>query len=149
MPHLAQLNIGKLLHPIDHPQIAEFAQNLDRINALAEASEGFIWRLKDDSGNATSMHYYPDPLDIVNMSVWESVEALKNFVYKSDHVTIYLKRADWFQPHTSPYMILWWIPARHIPTVEEAKERLDYFQKNGESEYAFTFRRIPAEPSVV
>lgn len=149
MYHLAQVNIGKLLHPMDHPQIAEFANNLDRINQLAEQSPGFVWRLKDESGNATNLQFFPDPLMIVNMSVWESAEALKNFVYRSDHVNIYLKRADWFVPHESAYMAMWWIPAGHIPDVAEAKKRLDYLNVHGESEYAFTFRRIPAQPSIL
>ncbi|MFN7119007.1 MAG: DUF3291 domain-containing protein [Saprospiraceae bacterium] len=142
MQHLAQLNIGKLLQPIDHPQIADFVENLDRINHLAEQSKGFVWRLKDDSGNATSIQEFSDPLVILNLSVWESVEDLKSFVYRTDHLNFYLRRSEWFQPHQAPHMALWWIPAGHIPTVAEAKERLDYLQKNGESEYAFTFRKI-------
>lgn len=149
MYHLAQVNIGKLLHPMDHPQIAEFANNLDRINQLAEQSPGFVWRLKDETGNATSLQHFPDPLMIVNMSVWESAEDLKNFVYRSDHIHIYLKRADWFAPHESAYMAMWWIPAGHIPTVGEAKERLDYLNLHGESEYVFTFRKIVVKPDVV
>lgn len=149
MHHLAQVNIAKLLHPIDHPEIAEFVNNLDRINQLAEESSGFIWRLKDESGNATQLKYFPDPLMIVNMSVWESAKALKDFVYRSGHLHIYLKRADWFAPHDSAYMALWWIPAGHIPSVAEAKDRLDHLNLHGESEYAFTFRKMPALPNVV
>ena len=149
MHHLAQVNIAKLLHPIDHPEIAEFVNNLDRINQLAEQSPGFIWRLKDESGNATQLKYFPDPRMIVNMSVWGNPEVLKDFVYRSGHLSIYLKRADWFAPHDSAYMALWWIPAGHIPSVAEAKERLDHLNLHGESEYAFTFRKIQTQPNVV
>lgn len=142
MQHLAQLNIGKLLQPIDHPQIADFVQNLEQINQQAEQSKGFVWRLKDESGNATAIKEFPDPLMILNLSVWESVEDLKNFVYRSEHLNFYLRRSEWFEPHQAPHMVLWWIPAGHIPTPTEALERLEYLQQHGESEYAFTFRKI-------
>ncbi|MEM9674228.1 MAG: DUF3291 domain-containing protein [Cyclobacteriaceae bacterium] len=142
MPHLAQLNIGKLLHPIDHPKISEFVESIDRINRLAENSPGFVWRLKDESGNATDFHPFGNPLIIVNMSVWESVEALKQYVYRSDHVNIMRKRHEWFEKHDKPFMVLWWIPEGHLPTVEEAKQRLALLQEKGETAEAFTFRRI-------
>ncbi|MEO0332008.1 MAG: DUF3291 domain-containing protein [Bacteroidota bacterium] len=141
MSHLAQLNIAKLRFPIDHPQISEFVENLDRINELAEASPGFVWRLKDESGNATDLHPFGDPLIIVNMSVWENVEVLKQYAYHSDHVNIMRKRHKWFEKHTAPFMVLWWIPEGHLPTVEEAKQRLALLQENGETVEAFTFRK--------
>ena len=140
--HLAQLNIASLLHPIDHPVIKEFVDNLDRINALAENSEGFVWRLKDETGNATEIEAFENPLIIANMSVWENAAYLKAYVYKSDHVNIMRKRKQWFAPSKLPFMVMWWIPEGHEPTLIEAKERLEYLQENGESAYAFSFRNI-------
>src|SRR5271169_3409705 len=95
--HLAEINIGRLLAPTDDPKIASFVAQLDRINALAEASPGFVWRLKSDSGNATDIDYNGDPLVIVNMSVWESVEALRDYVYASHHIQVFRDRARWFE----------------------------------------------------
>ena len=147
MYHLAQLNIGKLKYPIDHPEIAEFANNLDRINALAEASKGFVWRFKDESGNATDIHAFGNPLIIVNMSVWETLEDLKAFVFKSGHMQILKKRNLWFEKMPSAHMALWWIEKGHLPTIEEAKERLKKLQESGESPVAFTFGR-PFPPNI-
>lgn len=141
MYHLAQLNIGKLLHPIDHPDIAEFAENLDRINDLAETSKGFVWRLKDDSGNATDIHAFGDPLIIVNMSVWETLDDLKAFVFKSSHMEILKKRSLWFEKMPSAHMVLWWVRQGHIPTIEEARQKLDTLDKLGENPAAFTFKK--------
>lgn len=146
MCHLAQLNIGKLLHPIDHPKIAEFADNLDRINALAEASKGFAWRLKDESGNASDIHVFDDPLIIVNMSVWKTLEDLKAFVFKSGHMKILKKRSHWFEKMSSAHMVLWWIRKGHIPSIDEAKLRLNRLEKTGESPSAFTFRKTFVPP---
>lgn len=146
MYHLAQLNIGKLIHPIDHPDIAGFADNLDRINALAEASKGFVWRLKDESGNATDIHAFGDPLIIVNMSVWETLEDLKVFVYKSDHMEILRKRSLWFEKMPSAHMVLWWVRKGHIPTIDEAKLRLNRLDNMGESQEAFSFRKAFSPP---
>ena len=146
MYHLAQLNIGKLLHPIDHPAIAEFADNLDRINALAEKSQGFVWRLKDESGNATDINAFGDPLIIVNMSVWETLKDLKEFVFKSGHMEILKKRNQWFREASSAYMVLWWIKKGHIPTIEEARLRLKDLDEIGESQAAFTFKKVFSPP---
>ena len=144
--YLAQLNIGTIKAPLDTPLMADFTNNLDRINALADESEGFIWRLKDDSGNATD--YRPiDPLSIVNMSVWRDLDALMQYVYKSEHVAIMRRRREWFERMDTAFMVLWWIPQGHVPTVEEALERLDYLRTNGESSYAFSFRKPFAAPT--
>ncbi len=140
--HIAQLNIGKLLHPMEHPAIAGFKDNLEQINRLAERSQGFIWRLKDDSGNATHIQVFHDPLIIVNMSVWESVETLQSFVYLTEHKKFIQKRHLWFEKLSTPYMAIWWISEGHIPSLEEALDRLNHLIKEGESEYAFTFRNI-------
>ena len=142
MKYLAQLNIARLQKPIDHPQIAEFKNNIDRINELAEKSRGFVWRLKDEYGSAVSIEAFDDPLIIVNMSVWETVEDLRNYVFNSDHVDILRKRKDWFEKYEGNHLVMWWIEPNHIPTLDEAKERLEYLDKNGESEYAFTFKHF-------
>lgn len=138
--NLAQLNIARLLAPIDSPQIAEFVAQLDPINALAEQSAGFVWRLKDDSGNATGISPFGDDFMIVNMSVWENHDVLKDFVFRTAHAHVMRDRAKWFEKHLTPYMVLWWIPEGHIPTVEEAQERLTHLQQHGDSPYAFTFK---------
>lgn len=146
MYHLAQLNIGKLRYPIDHPEVAEFADNLDKINALAEDSKGFVWRLKDDSGNATGIKAFDDPLIIVNMSVWETLGNLKAFVYKSEHIDFLKKSHLWFERPSSAHMVLWWIKKGHIPTVQEARLRLKDLHNTGESPAAFTFKKTFASP---
>ena len=143
--HLAQVNIGRLLAPIDDPLIADFVARLDAVNALADASPGFIWRLKDDSGNATAIPAFDDPRMIINMSVWESLEALRDYVYRSDHTKVLTRRRDWFEKLDRPHMALWWVPAGILPTVEDAKRRLQMLAERGPTPDAFTFRdRFPA-----
>ena len=144
--HLAQINVARLIAPIDDPRIADFVAQLDGINALAEASPGFVWRLKSDSGNATDIAYNDDPFVIPNMSVWESVEALRNFVYRSQHTNVLKDRAKWFEKMDKPYYCLWWIPAGHIPTVAEARERLEHYQLHGPTPYSFWFQKLFPEP---
>ena len=138
---IAQINIGRTLYPMDDPRIAEFADNLDKINALAEETEGFVWRLKTDEGNATSIQAFDDPMLLVNMSVWENIEALYRYAYKSEHADFFAKRRLWFGKLEMPSPVLWWIPAGHIPTVEEAKERVQYLAENDVSPYAFNFKK--------
>ena len=139
--HLAQLNIGRMLAAIDDPIMAEFVANLDRINALADGASGFVWRLQSDSGNATEFRPFADEMLIVNMSVWESLETLKDYVYKSAHAEIMRNRRQWFERMDEVFTVLWWIPAGTIPTVEEAKARLESLRQHGETPYAFSFRR--------
>lgn len=139
--HLAQLNIAKMLAPIDSPVMADFVANLDSINALAEGSPGFVWRLKDDTNNATSIKVYDDDFLIVNMSVWTDKDALQHFVYSTHHVEIFKRRREWFEKMTDMHMALWYVPENKFPTVEEAVERLDYLRKHGETPFAFTFRK--------
>jgi hypothetical protein len=138
--HLAQINIGKVLYPVDDPRMAGFMDNLDKINTLAEATEGFIWRLKTDEGNATSIHAFDDPMLLVNMSVWADIEALYRYAYKSEHGEFFSRRREWFDKIDLPSPVLWWINAGHIPTVEEAIERIHYLAANASSPYAFTFK---------
>jgi hypothetical protein len=142
--HLAQLNIGRLQHPTEDPRVADFMNNLDLVNGLAERSKGFVWRLKDESGNNTSLRPYPDPQMIVNMSVWESVEALERFVWQTVHKRFYGRRQEWFDKLDGPHFVLWWVPAGHRPTVAEAKERLEHLAAHGPSDYAFGWESLPA-----
>jgi heme-degrading monooxygenase HmoA len=138
--HLAQVNIGRIRGPLDGPIMHGFVSQLERLNALAEASPGFVWRLQTEDGDATAIRPYDDDRILVNMSVWESREALQNYVYSSDHVNLLRARREWFEPMEGPILALWWIPAGHTPTVEEAKARLQLLAK-GPSPDAFTFRQ--------
>lgn len=140
--HLAQINIGRLLAPLDDPLLAEFVANLDPINALADRSPGFVWRFQTADGNATSLRPYDDEQMIINFSVWESADALHDYVYKSTHAEIMRKRRQWFEKMGEMHMALWWVPAGHIPTWQEAKERLEHLQQHGETDRAFTFRNV-------
>ena len=138
--HLAQLNIGRTVGPIDSVAMADFVANLDRINGVGDASPGFVWRLQDESGAATSIRAFEDPRMIVNLTVWTSVEALREYAYRSVHVEFLRRRREWFVPLDGPSLVLWWIPAGHRPTVEEAKRRLEHLAANGPSDHAFTLK---------
>jgi len=139
--HLAQLNIAHAIAPMDSPIMVDFVNNTDRINALAEKSPGFIWRLTDDQGeNAYSIQVFDDPAMLTNMSVWKDRESLFNYVYSTDHVEIFKRKKEWFSKLKGMHMVLWYIEEGHIPTLAEGKERLEYLQKHGETEYAFTFK---------
>ena len=144
--HLAQINIGRMLAPIDDPIMAEFVLQLPAINALADASPGFVWRLQTESGDATSVKVYDDDRIIVNMSVWENVESLREYSYRSSHTGVLKYRTKWFESITGPYMALWWVPAGHIPSPQEGRERLEHLRKHGDSVYAFSFKNIFPEP---
>ena len=142
---LAQVNIARLLAPIDDPRIADFVGQLDEINTLAEGAQGFVWRLKSEGGSATDIPYNDDPFVIVNMSVWESVEALRDYTYTTRHVEVFRDRARWFEKMSKPHYCLWWVPAGHRPTVSEARERLEHYQAHGATPYSFWFsQRFPA-----
>ncbi len=139
--HLAQVNIGVLRAPLDSPDIADFVSGLDPINALADASPGFVWRLQDETGDASHIRPFRDDSILVNMSVWESLDALRDYVYQSDHVAYMRRRREWFTKMETAFMALWWIPAGTLPTTDDSRERLDHLDVNGPSPYAFTFRR--------
>jgi hypothetical protein len=139
--YLAQINIAKMLALIDSPVMAQFVANLDNINALAESSDGFVWRLKDDSNNATSIKIFDDDFLIVNMSVWKNPAALFQFVYKSEHVEIFKRRGEWFEKMPEMHMAQWYIPEDHLPTIGEATERLNYLRINGETPFSFSFKK--------
>jgi hypothetical protein len=138
--HLAQLNIGRLRAPMDDPLIDDFRENLDPVNALAEASPGFVWRLQDDAGNATGIKPYGDDLEIVNLTVWESIDALADFTYRSGHTAFLRRRREFFEAPTLPILCLWWIPEGTVPTVEDAVARLEHLREHGPTPTAFTFR---------
>lgn len=139
--HLAQLNVGRLRAPADDPLIAEFVEALDPVNALAERSPGFVWRFQTEDGNATAERPFEDDEILVNFSTWESVEALADYVYRSDHTAYLRRRREWFERFDGVYQVLWWVPAGHQPTVGEAIDRLEHLRRHGPTSTAFTFRR--------
>ena len=145
--HLAQINIARMLAPIEDPVMGDFVANLPAINALAEHSPGFIWRLQTDGGDATSIKVYDDDMIIVNLTVWESPDALRAYVYKSEHYRFLRDRKRWFEKFEGPYYAMWWVPAGHIPTTDEAKERLEHLRSHGDSEFAFSFKREFSAPT--
>lgn len=145
--HIAQLNVGRAVAPPGSPEMADFMAALDRINALAESSPGFVWRLQSASGNATDILVSDDPSFLVNMSVWTSVEALSAFVYRSGHTAFLQRRREWFEKLTEAHQVLWWVRAGHLPTVAEALERLAHLRREGPTERAFTFGRRYAPQS--
>ncbi|MGI5228599.1 DUF3291 domain-containing protein [Actinoallomurus sp. CA-142502] len=138
--HLAQLNVGRLCHPLDTAEAAGFVTGLEPINALADNSPGFVWRLVDEEGrDATAIRPYGDDM-IVNLSVWESFQALWDFTYRSDHLEYIRRRREWFTRMAEPFTVLWWVPAGHLPSVEEALSRLTRLREAGPAPEAFTFR---------
>jgi hypothetical protein len=138
--HLAQLNIGVIKGPMDSPIMADFKINLDRINAVAEQSSGFVWRLQTEEGDATAIRPFDDENMLVNMSVWESLETLTQYVYRSAHVELMRRRREWFERMDKPFLVLWWVQRGHTPTIGEAIERLQKLRKNGPTPQAFTFK---------
>jgi hypothetical protein len=143
---LAQVNVAKLSAPFDAEEIRGFRDGLEPINALAERSPGFVWRLADESGDATAIRAFADEMIIVNLTVWESVEALRSFAYDTEHVAYLRRRREWFERMTEAYTTMWWVPAGHVPSVAEAAERLEVLRRLGPTPEAFTFRRQFAPP---
>jgi hypothetical protein len=138
--HLAQLNVGRLRAPLDDPAIDDFRDNLEPVNALADVSPGFVWRLQDEGGDATGIKLFDDDLEIINLSVWESIDALADFTYRSGHVELLRRRREFFEAPTEPIMCLWWIPEGTLPTPHEALARLEHLRTHGPTPVAFTFR---------
>ena len=138
--HLAELNVGKLRYPTSDPRMAEFMDNLDRVNALAERSPGFVWRLKGDNNNATDFRIGDDMA--VNLSVWEDAQSLENYVFKTVHAQFYRKREAWFSLMEKPHMVLWWVAQGHRPSLDEAYETLRDYQDNGASDRAFGWAEV-------
>ncbi|MGI8754502.1 MAG: DUF3291 domain-containing protein [Acidimicrobiales bacterium] len=137
--HVAQLNVGRLRAPMEDPLIDGFRGNLEPVNALAEASPGFVWRLQDATGDATGIKVFDDDLEI-NLTVWESVGALADFVYRTGHTQFLRRRRDWFEAPSQPVVCLWWVPEGEIPAIEDAVARLEHLRTHGPTRAAFTFR---------
>jgi len=151
---LAQLNIGVIRAPMDSAVMAEFAANLERINAVADSSPGFLWRLQTEEGDATSIRPFDNPDLLVNMSVWRDIESLRRYVYSSAHADLMRRRREWFERIPEAFLVLWWVPMGHRPTVTEAIARLELLRKNGATPNAFSFRQpfpapdhAPLQPS--
>jgi hypothetical protein len=142
---LAQLNIAHLRAPLESPLLADFVANLDRINALAEAAPGFVWRLQTEEGDATALRPLGDNV-LVNMSVWQDIESLSRYVYKSAHVEVMRRRKEWFERVSEAYLVLWWVPRGLRPTIEEANERLAMLREHGPTARAFNFRNAFPAP---
>lgn len=145
--HLAQLNIARAKGPIDGPVMAEFVAQLDEVNALADEAPGFVWRLQSEDGDATSIRPFEDHDILVNMSVWTSVQALRDYVYGGRHLEVVRDRSRWFAGATQRYQVLWWVPAGHTPDVEEAKRKLEHLESHGPSAEAFTFQQVFEAPA--
>lgn len=139
--HLAQLNIAKMKYPLDDPRMQAFVDQLEAVNALADNAPGFVWRLQSDEGNATAIDFFGTDT-LVNMSVWQDVESLRDYVFRSDHKDVLARRHQWFERMQDIYAVLWWIPAGSIPTLEQAGERLDSLRERGPDPHAFTFRQL-------
>jgi Domain of unknown function (DUF3291) len=147
--HLAQINIARLLYPLTDPRMTEFVAVLEPINAIAEVTPGFVWRLKDDSGRSATYAEHPFPDDIlVNYTIWQNLDALKHFTYQSGHGAYFRRRLEWFIPMDAPSMALWWVPAGEVPSVLEAKARYTHLVQHGPSSHAFTIKDFFAPPTV-
>ena len=147
--HLAQLNIGRAVAPLDDARLADFMNWLDQINALAEQSPGFVWRLQGDNGNNTSLKVSDDPQFIVNLSVWASIDELHAFTYRSDHKAVFARRYEWFERADGPNMVMWWVPAGTLPDVADALDRLRRLAEDGPTVDAFTFKQRFPPPDAV
>jgi hypothetical protein len=139
--HFAQFNIARMRYPLDDPRMAEFVDNVARVNALAEKIPGFVWRLHDDSGNAMNMQVYNDYALLPNLTVWENVEALERFVWQTVHQRFYARREEWFRP-VKTTLVLWWVSAGHRPDMAEGVSRFDHLIAHGPSDNAFGWREI-------
>ncbi|MFD3749972.1 DUF3291 domain-containing protein [Streptomyces cyaneofuscatus] len=146
---LAQVNIARLRFPLDSPELKDFVDGLDPVNAVADQAEGFVWRLRSDSGNATDVPVFGDAWLIVNMSVWRDAETLTGFMYAGRHRELMSRRREWFEQIREAMTALWWVPAGERPTVADAEERLLHLRERGPTERAFTLRtRFPAPAGV-
>ncbi|MER5445962.1 DUF3291 domain-containing protein [Streptomyces sp. NPDC002766] len=137
---LAQVNIGRLKAPLDSPQLKDFVDNLDPVNADADAADGFVWRLQSDGGDATDIAVFGDEWLIINMSVWRDTNALTAYMYQGRHREMLARRREWFERVAEAMVALWWVPAGHRPTVAEAEERVLRLRADGPTPYAFTLR---------
>jgi hypothetical protein len=149
---IAQVNVGRLVAPLDSPRLADFVARLDAVNAVADSAPGFLWRLQTEDGNATALRAFEADADgadggiLINMSVWETVEALGTYVYGDAHLAVLRRRREWFERMTQAYTALWWIPRGHLPTITEAEDRVSHLRTHGPTPYAFTLRQHFAPP---
>lgn len=139
--HLAQVNIAKAIAPLDSPVMQGFVDQLDHINQLADNSEGFVWRLQTEEGDATALQPFDDPLIIMNLSVWSSLESLKNYTYSGDHLSIMKQKKSWFEKSSEATLALWWLPVSELPTPEFARTMLEKLRREGASHEVFTFAK--------
>lgn len=145
--HLAQVNIAKARYDLADERMAGFVDNLERINTLGDQSPGFVWRYQTEEGDATATRVFDDPDILLNLTVWESPEALKDYVFATEHVEFLRRRREWFQPDSGyPTLTLWWVPAGARPTPSEARERAEHLRANGPSDRAFTFATVARRP---
>jgi hypothetical protein len=142
---LAHLNVATMREPLESPGMAEFVANLDRINALAEQSPGFVWRLQDEAGNATALRPFGESI-LVNVSVWQDIASLQRYAFETAHVEIWRRRNEWFERMADASLVLWWVPGGHRPPESEAAERLAHLRAHGATQHAFTFKRAFAAP---
>jgi hypothetical protein len=140
--HLAQVNVGRARGEVTDPVMAEFVARLSDINALAERSPGFVWRLQTEDGDATAVRPYADARIMINLSVWAGLEQLRAYVYRTAHAAVMKRRREWFERFDRVYVALWWVPAGHHPSVDEAVARLNHLEQHGPTAFAFSF----AEP---
>ncbi|WP_137939932.1 DUF3291 domain-containing protein [Chitinivorax sp. B] len=143
--HLAQVNIAKTKAPMNDPSMQGYVEQITHLNHLADQSPGFIWRLQSDEGDATAIRLFDDPLIMINLSVWTSLDALTKYVYQGDHLQAVKQRKQWFEPQTSPRLALWWLPAGELPTPGQAKDKLMQLATQGATQTAFTFAH-PFQP---
>ena len=140
--HIAQINVGRVKAPLDDGRMAGFVNRLDELNALADTSPGFVWRLQTSAGNATYFRPYDDDRILMNMSVWQTIEALRDYVYRTVHAELLRQRHEWFETFAGTYTALWWVPAGHVPGIDEAKKRLAHLDQHGPSQFAFGFKSV-------
>ncbi|MGP6192173.1 MAG: DUF3291 domain-containing protein [Vulcanimicrobiaceae bacterium] len=140
--HIAQVNVGRIKTPLDDPAMGGFVSRLGEINELADRTPGFVWRLQTSEGNATYLRPYNDDRILVNMSVWRTIDALRDYVYRSVHAELLRQRREWFETFAGSYVALWWVPIGHLPGVDEAKKRLASIDALGPTEFAFTFKTV-------
>ncbi|MEM6281924.1 MAG: DUF3291 domain-containing protein [Chloroflexota bacterium] len=139
--HLAQINAAPMLAPLDSPQLRDFVDGLVRINHLAEQSPGFVWRLVGDGGDATDIRLTDDADLLINMSVWENMDVLYAFTYNTEHVEFFRRRREWFAKWERPSPVMWWIPEGELPTLQDARERIDHMEQHGPTPFAFNFKK--------
>ena len=141
--HLAEINIAKPAYALDDPRIAGFVNRLDAVNAVADRSEGFVWRLQEESGNALEIQAFDDPTLIINMSVWETPEHLEHFVWNTVHKQVYRRKAEWFKALAEHHFAMWWVEEGHVPTLAEARGKLEHLARHGDTDEAFGWAHLP------